>query len=123
MEPEAQEWLDMSDVDVEVAAAAFERGLYAPCVFHCQQAVEKLLKAIWTERSPGQPPPRTHNLVDLARELGLLSEQWEEYLRKLSNQAVVSRYVGREAYSREAALEYYEGARALCALLRQKAAR
>jgi HEPN domain-containing protein len=107
----------MSGVDPEVAAPALERSLYAPCVFHSQQAVEKLLKAIWAERSPSQPPPRTHNLVDLARELDLLSEEWEEFLRKLSNQAVVSRYVGREAYSREAALEYYEGARGLCEVL------
>jgi HEPN domain-containing protein len=109
----------MSDVDVEVAAAALERGLYAPCVFHSQQAVEKLLKAIWADRFPGQPVPRTHNLVDLAQELGFLSEEREEFLRKLSNQAVVSRYVGRQAYSREAALEYYEGARGLCELLRR----
>jgi HEPN domain-containing protein len=109
----------MSDVDLEMAAAGLERGLYAPCVFHSQQAVEKLLKAIWIERVRDEPPPRTHNLVDLARELGLLSQEHEEFLRKLSNQAVASRYVGREAYSQDAAREYYEGARALCELLRQ----
>jgi HEPN domain-containing protein len=109
----------MSGVDLEVAAASLERGLHAPCVFHSQQAVEKLLKAIWVDRSRDEPPPRTHNLVDLAQELDLLAEEWEEFLRKLSNQAVVSRYVGREAYSREAAVEYYEGAKGLCELLRR----
>lgn len=119
MEPETQEWLDMSDIDLEMAAAGLERGLYAPCVFHCQQAVEKLLKAMWVGSFRDQPPPRTHNLVDLAQELGLLSGEREEFLRKLSNQAVVSRYVGREAYSRQVAVEYYEGARELCGLLRR----
>ena len=120
MKPETREWVESSEIDLEAASACLDRELYGPCVSHCQQAVEKMLKAIWLESGREEIPPRTHNLVDLADTLGLLEPSWEEFLRKLSNQAVVSRYSGRQAYSREMTVEYYEGSHALCAQLRQR---
>ncbi|MBI2305197.1 MAG: HEPN domain-containing protein [Chloroflexi bacterium] len=93
-----------------------ERGLLAPSVFHRQQGVEKLLKAIWVE-SIGQTPPRTHNLVDLATELALSIPEWLPFLRDLSNQAVASRYAGEQTYPREVAEEYNHKTVELCAQL------
>ncbi|MEX0801279.1 MAG: HEPN domain-containing protein [Dehalococcoidia bacterium] len=119
MKPETREWVDMSDVDLQTAQATLERDLYAPCVFHSQQAVEKMLKAVWVERGHKDPPPYTHNLVDLAQELGLLSADWEDFLRSLSNQAIASRYAGRDTYDRAMALQYYERSLGLCGQLRQ----
>ena len=42
-----QQWLSKADSDLAAAEilAAGEMGDYFPCAFHCQQAVEKLLKA------------------------------------------------------------------------------
>jgi len=119
MKRETLEWVDMSEVDLQVAEAVLERELYAPCVFHSQQAVEKMLKAIWVEGGREDAPPYTHNLVDLARELGLLQPDREEFLRRLSNQAIASRYAGKETYDRAMAVQYYERSLQLCEQLRQ----
>jgi len=117
--PETQAWIESSEIDLEAASACLEHDLHAPCISHCQQAVEKMLKALWVESQQEQPPPRTHNIVDLAHELGALEHLDEEFLRMLTNQAVVSRYSGRGTYTRETAVEYYERSRATCEQLRQ----
>jgi len=46
----------------------FEIGLYDVCLFLCQQAVEKALKALYV-KSRKKPPPRVHSLERL---IGLL---------------------------------------------------
>jgi HEPN domain-containing protein len=51
---------DLLDADNNLAARQ------VPCdtvCFHCQQAVEKLLKAVLSAK--GVPPPRTHDLLSL----------------------------------------------------------
>lgn len=120
MKPETERWLEMSDIDLQAAKGLLGLFLYAPCIFHAHQSVEKALKAVWTELGPDEPPPRTHNLADLADSLGLLRPEWEEFLRRLSNQAVVSRYAGRKAYNKEMAVEYCEKAAELCEQLRRR---
>lgn len=44
-EADVREWLAYARADQQAANALFEAGLYSACAFHCQQAVEKLLKA------------------------------------------------------------------------------
>jgi HEPN domain-containing protein len=114
---EIARWLERSDMDLQMAEAGLNLGLWPPCVFHCQQAVEKVLKAIWVNQRETEPP-RTHNLVDLAAELDLRLEEWDDYLTNLSDQAVASRYVDDEGYTADDALQCYEKARVLCELLR-----
>ena len=61
--------------------------------FHCQQAIEKLLKALITEKS--ESAPRIHDLVELADIIELdLAEDQQLLLARLSYQAVASRYPG-----------------------------
>ncbi len=107
---------------MDMAEAGLERGRYGLCVFHCHQAVELLLKAIWVEGATEGLPRRTHDLVSLSKELGLgLSEEQLEFLRKLSEQYIPSRYGDVPVeYSQETAENYYNGMKELFAWLRQR---
>ena len=87
-------WLRAAREDVRIAEACL--GLAEPATggaaFHCQQAAEKLLKALLTHR--GVHPPKTH---DLTRLLDLLPRGDElrgllDGLEALSPYAVAGRY-------------------------------
>jgi HEPN domain-containing protein len=57
-------WLAKGDSDVTAAASvASSSGPYDTGCFHCQQAVEKYLKAILVLH--GRVPPKTHNIRQL----------------------------------------------------------
>ena len=118
MKDETRRWVELADADLAAAKVLLKEGILALSVFHCQQAIEKLLKAIWIE-TRGEPSPRTHNLVDLAREMALPLGEWEQFLGRLSDQAVASRYAGAEGYSQADAQEYHRRTLELCARLRQ----
>ena len=76
-----------------MSEVALERPLLSPCVFHCRQALEKLLKALWIEKSMEGFPPRRHDLVALSKEVGLeLTEEQNLFLDDLSSQYKPSRY-------------------------------
>ena len=64
----------------------------AHVVFYCQQAIEKLLKAMWIERL-GSTPPRTHSLRALARDLQVpLTRDQAALLHNLTYEYTPSRY-------------------------------
>lgn len=56
-------WMKESLDEVEMASILYEHGKYRGVCLHCQQGVEKGLKALILER--GKRPPRTHDLVEL----------------------------------------------------------
>ena len=58
-------WLDISQYDLDTAKATFQSARYLHTAFMCQQAVEKMLKAVFLSLSCGEEPPRTHNLLFL----------------------------------------------------------
>ena len=65
----ATEWLAYAEIDLRIArmcAADADMPLW-PIGFHCQQAVEKCLKAALVLQ--GIAPEKTHRLGDLAKEL------------------------------------------------------
>jgi HEPN domain-containing protein len=85
MKPAAQRWIDFAQTDLEMAGIALEHRFPKQCIFHCQQAVEKVLKAIWVDRADIGMPPRTHELPRLARNLSLsLPETDFRFLQTLS---------------------------------------
>lgn len=92
----AEKWLEFSKRDIEAARILFKNGdkmgfAYQACVFHCHQAVEKLLKAVIVNK--GVPAPKTHDLVRLGKESGAsLSEAVENFIRDLNPHYQVSRY-------------------------------
>lgn len=65
-----EHWLDIAEYDLETAAAMQASRRYLYTVFMCQQALEKLLKAIYLQQT-GEEAPRTHNLLQLYELLDL----------------------------------------------------
>jgi HEPN domain-containing protein len=92
MEEDAAYWLQLAHLDLESARKSLQGDSFLHCLFGCQQALEKLLKASVvevTERSP----PRMHNLVRLAAIVGLvLQPEQETLLSKLSLEYIELRY-------------------------------
>src|SRR4030042_1649933 len=93
MKPETQEWVEIAEQDLQAARVMLEQDFYQQTVFYCQQSIEKLLKAIWTERHGAGTHPRVHNLVKLAKRLRLdVPAQWHDLLVDLTDQIFPSRY-------------------------------
>src|SRR3990172_2288866 len=109
MKDAARDWLRLAEADLEVAGVVIKQGFHRHCVFECQQAIEKLVKAIWVERTPEGYPPREHDLRSLAEKAALdLSREQTGLLDDLSGQYIPSRYVDAAVeYSREQAQSYY----------------
>lgn len=63
MKPETMEWIKIAEEEVMSADLLFGNGIYRMACLHSQQAVEKALKAILTER--GVEFRKTHNIIDL----------------------------------------------------------
>ena len=91
MRPETGEWLRAAMDDLEDAKVLLKAGRYSGAAFHAHQAAEKALKAAIIELK-GQLPPRIHNLLELARILGVDDEEVIEALRRLNPHYRVARY-------------------------------
>lgn len=100
-----REWVRKAEADF-LAAGQLVRGivpLHDAVCFHCEQAAEKYLKALFVEL--GLTAPRTHNLVAL---LPILVSHFPLLLRFrrgldfLTRFAVDTRYPGESATKRQA---------------------
>ena len=93
-------------------------GLWPGTAYFCQQAAEKLLKAVVTERE--MEPPKTHDLVELADLAGIeLTDEHRTFLTRLSDHAVRSRYPGAK-YNEEEVRELFEETKRFFEWLRAK---
>lgn len=107
---EALEWLRAAEDDLEDAKVLLRAGRYAGAAFHAHQAAEKALKAVIIA-ARRELPPRIHNLLELARILGVRDEELLEALRRLNPHYRVARYpdaangVPMEVYSESIASE------------------
>ena len=66
-------WVEISDYDLETAKAMFKTKRYLYVGFMCHQAVEKILKALFS-KSKNATPPYIHNLIRLSEQSGILTE-------------------------------------------------
>jgi HEPN domain-containing protein len=86
-------WLERSNYDLDTAKAMLDARRYLYVAYMCQQAVEKLLKAIIAQHGKENLP--IHNLNRLA-ELAELSDELEEgqidLLAELTAYNIVARY-------------------------------
>ena len=95
MKRQVEAWLHQARLDVKTAEAIIDReDLTRSTVFHCQQCVEKSLKALI--ENTGERVPKTHNLPRL---LGIVEDVYtlkvsEELLQQLNEVYVDSRYPG-----------------------------
>jgi HEPN domain-containing protein len=92
-ETSVQEWLDKAESDRGTAKYLLAGKKYGDCVFYCQQAVEKLLKAIVVQQT-AQRPPYTHDLLTLAKKITQvkLDDTTVEMLGNLDGYYAGSRY-------------------------------
>jgi HEPN domain-containing protein len=94
MTQEHDQWFQQAEYDLATAGDMLKAGRLYYVLFCCQQAVEKMLKAVYA-RKLEEVPPRTHQLVRIAEEAKLdLSEEQKDFMRELSAYYVQSRYPG-----------------------------
>lgn len=67
MKKETEEWLKIATEDYQAAQCLFNESLYRMTCYHAQQAVEKTLKALLTEKEISFG--RIHNVIDLKQAL------------------------------------------------------
>ncbi|MBD3298520.1 MAG: HEPN domain-containing protein [candidate division Zixibacteria bacterium] len=92
MVPTYQQWVEKAQYDLGTAQAMLDTGRYIYVLFFCQQAVEKMLKAIIAKRTD-EMPPRIHKLVRLAEKTGIdIDEDRMRFLGVLSSYYVQSRH-------------------------------
>lgn len=120
MKQETQDWVALAETDLQAAQVLLEAGLFSPVVFHCQQGVEKLLKAIWIEAATEGSPPRIHDLVALAKLLAIpMTSEQLDFLARLSEQYIPTRYADRLAeYAHDTVEGYLEETQGFFAWLR-----
>lgn len=63
-------WLKIAEYDLETAKSMLQTGRYLYVAFMCHQSLEKLLKALISNKNK-EMPPYTHNLVLLANLSGI----------------------------------------------------
>ena len=101
--PLFEEWVHKAEEDYLAASSLDPVATPGPVCFHCQQCVEKYLKAAFLEH--GVPIRRTHNLIvlnDLVAEHVPGFEQLCDELLVLNPYSVMIRYPGLETTGEEA---------------------
>jgi len=102
-EEKINHWLCMSRYDIESAEYMLSAGRYVYVVFMCQQAIEKVMKALFI-KVYDEEPIRTHNvnfLFHKINEEGTFSKEiikeyneiWEEYFVEILSFYTEVRYV------------------------------
>ncbi len=66
-------WLNISEYDLETAKSLLRSKRWLYVVFMCQQAIEKLIKALYISEFDTEPP-RTHNLAFLFKKLNVIQK-------------------------------------------------
>jgi len=87
-------WIEHSEYDLKTAEAMYKSRRYLYVTFMCQQAIEKIIKAVITTIS-SEAPPRIHNLVRLAELAGIktnLDQEQVELLASLTPFCIEARY-------------------------------
>ncbi len=118
MKPETKEWIEVAERDFGSARSLLKDGFVENAAYFCQQAAEKLLKAVVTEGD--MEPPKTHDLVELADLAGIEpTDDDRTFLTRLSDHAARSRYPGAE-YTEGEVRELFEETKRFFEWLRAK---
>jgi len=85
-------WLATADYDLATAEAMLESRRYLYVVFMCHLAIEKTLKAVYSEAKSSHPP-KTHDLLFLVREIGLdMPKLHLDFVGIINNASIPTRY-------------------------------
>lgn len=92
MRPDTQNWINMSEYDLQTAHHMLATGRFLYVVFMCHLALEKMLKAHVTQATQSVPP-KTHDLIYLVKKSGLVLPQSHlEFIGKINNASTPTRY-------------------------------
>lgn len=125
MKPDIKYWIDLSKYDIDTAKAMLESGRYVYVLFTCQQAVEKMLKALVVKNTKTFPP-RIHDLVKLAHLAKLDNDtEQKEFLAKLNFYYLETRYPNEvsdisKQIKQDTAANYYKNTRKILRWLKSK---
>jgi len=104
MKKDTRPWIRKAEADFKAASLILREDLNDAVCFHCQQCIEKYLKAMLVEL--GLPVPKTHDLGRLRALLVPIYPAMKRYRRGmlfLTTFAVETRYPGESATKRDAA--------------------
>lgn len=125
MQKDIDYWVELSKYDIKTADAMFKARRYLYVLFTCQQAVEKMLKALVTKNIK-KFPPKTHDLLKLIELSGIdVDETKKEFLSRLSFYYIEIRYPQEIAriskdVNKKIAHEYLKNTKALLRWLKLK---
>ena len=92
IEEKTDYWLTSADRDVHTAERLFAGGDYHWCLFISHLVLEKALKACYTKKMR-DVPPKTHDLVKLAKLAGIdLNEDKTYFFNKVNDFNIEARY-------------------------------
>jgi len=115
LRPETRLWWEQARRDIRIAAHNHAHRDYEACVFFCEQAAQKALKALLLHRT-SEPPPKIHNLAELGRRAGVGSSMLS-FLTELSPHYMLTRYpdaagaVTSDLYDGRMSLRFLRGTR------------
>ncbi|HEX6972570.1 MAG TPA: HEPN domain-containing protein [Limnochordia bacterium] len=124
MREEAASWLAQADEDLATADYNLQGGRFYAAVFFAQQAAEKALKGLFIE-AMNDLPPKTHNIVRLARQLGGTEDVLEAAI-ELNPEYFTTRYpdaavgIPAEMFSQKSAAVHLEAARVIMQWVRSR---
>lgn len=87
-------WINLSNYDLDIAEAVYEKKYYLHCGFMCHQSIEKLFKAMFVQIKK-TTPPKTHNLDKIITECGREKDFTEEqynFIDELTPLNIQARY-------------------------------
>ena len=88
-----QHWIDSAENDLETANILFNSKKYEWCLFISHLVVEKAVKAVFVLNNDNKIPPKTHNLLKLAKKSNLhLSNEQELLFKEISSFNIEARY-------------------------------
>ena len=86
-------WIDSAKHDWETVESLFSANKYDWCLFIGHLVLEKILKALYVQANNNQLPPKTHNLIKLARRTNLnLTKEQEIFLDEVNDFNLEVRY-------------------------------
>lgn len=85
-------WIEIAENDVPVMDSLFEKSHYVWSLYIGHLIIEKILKAYYVYKNK-ETPPKTHNLIFLARKSDLsMTEEIEDFLYEVNDFNIEARY-------------------------------
>lgn len=92
MRKDAENFISSAEYDLHTAVHMLNTCRYIYVIFMCHLSIEKMLKALAAEVTD-KTPPKTHNLIYLTKLAGIhFNDEHFEFIAKLNNASVVTRY-------------------------------